>query len=119
MPRPMTLPVSNQVADEARVALRQAQEYKKTLRNIYFSEEKVPMYLSPMYRPYFGNNMRVMINGISIYFPVDGSTHSVPKSFADELTRRRKCIDMALAKQHRMADIRGNYERAPGELNLF
>ena len=52
----------------ASIALQKAEARRKTLLNVYKSENLVPMYLSPMYRPYVGNVMRVMINGISIYF---------------------------------------------------
>ena len=109
----------NSVVENASKALREAQDYKKVLRDTYKEETKVPMYLSPMYRAYFGNVMRVMINGISIYFKVDGSTQVIPQTFADEITRRRMAVDNMLAKQNRMADVTKNYEGAPGELKLF
>ena len=92
---------------------------KKELTKEYTSEEKVPMYLSPMYRPYFGNVMRVSINGISIYFKVDGSTQLVPKTFADEIASRRMYVDAIVNKQRRMADIPNNAEKGVGELKLF
>jgi hypothetical protein len=110
---------SAQVMDEARKQLQQATDFKTQLRNEYMQEPSVPLYLSPMYRPYLGNIMQVSLNGILIYFPVDGSTKMVPRSFADEITRRRMAIDAMLTKQHRMTDIKANYEGAPGELSLF
>lgn len=97
----------------------ESQLRKKRLAEFYRNEEKVPMMLSPMYRPYFGNVMRVMINGISIFFPVDGTTHQIPKTFADEIASRRKQVDALIVKQNRMADITKNAETNPGELNLF
>jgi hypothetical protein len=97
----------------------QAESQRKELLKVYRAEKKVPMYLSPMYRPYFGNVMQVAINGISIYFKVDGSTQLVPQTFADEITSRRMAIDRTLTKQRKMADIPSNYERNPGELTLF
>lgn len=96
-----------------------AEVRKKELHKLYKEEEKIPMYLSPMYRPYFGNVMRVMINGISIFFKVDGSSQVIPKTFADEVVRRRKAVDSILTKQNRMARIPENNESNPGELNLF
>lgn len=104
---------------EARNEMLSAQRFKEQLSKQYEAEEKVPMYLSPMYRDYFGKVMMVAINGVKIYFPVDGSIRNVPQSFADEITRRRMCVDTALTKQGRMADIAGNVESAPGELKLF
>lgn len=103
----------------ASVALQKAEARRKTLLNVYKSEDLVPMYLSPMYRPYVGNVMRVMINGISIYFKVDGSTQMIPQTFADEITARRMAIDAILTKQNRMSDVSSNAEASPGELELF
>ena len=99
--------------------LMNAELRRKQLLGKYRTQEKVPMYLSPMYRPYFGNVMRVMINGISIFFKVDGTVQLVPKDFADEITARRMAVDAILTKQNRMANIPSNFESAPGELTLF
>ena len=96
-----------------------AEARKKRLLQHYRNEEKVPMYLSPMYRPYFGNVMQVSLNGISIFFKVDGSVQKIPKDFADEITARRMAIDAILTKQSKMADISKNYESSPGELDLI
>lgn len=92
---------------------------KKELLRVYKQEKKVMTYLSPMYRPYFGNVMIVTINGISIRFPVDGSKHEIPVTFADEIERRRKYIDSIIKRQKKMADISTNFERTAGELELF
>lgn len=107
------------VLKEANKQLMDAENRRKILMKKYKEEEKVPMYLSPMYRPYFGNVMTVSINGVSIYFKVDGSTQMIPKTFADEITARRMKVDAILTRQHRMANIPANAESAPGELNLF
>ena len=107
------------VIAEARKQLQALQDSKKVLREKYNAEPKVPMYLSPMYRAYFGNSMRVSVNGVYIYLKVDGGTYMVPQTFADEITRRRMSIDNMLTKQNRMADIQNNHENAPGALKLF
>jgi hypothetical protein len=104
---------------QARKQLLQAAAQRPVLRQVYANEPKVSIYLSPMYRPYFGRVMGVTIQGVKIWMPVDGSTHDVPQSFADEITRRRMSVDAQLTKQNRMSDIRGNFENAPGELKLF
>jgi len=104
---------------ESNVAVVKAEHKRKALIKHYKSEEKFPMYLSPMYRPYFGTVMPVMVNGITIYFKVDGSTQMIPKTFANEVQRKRMAIDAILTKQSRMADVSGNFESTPGELNLF
>lgn len=84
----------------------------------YRNEEKVPVAVSPLYRPYFGNVMKVSINGISIYMPIDNTTHKIPKTFADEIYSRIKAIDAIMRKQDRMAKISDNVETTPGELPL-
>ena len=95
-----------------------AENARKNLVHIYQNEPKVDMKVSPMYQPYFGKVMQVMLNGISIYFKVDGSVQSVPRSFADELEAGQMAIDAIISKQTKMADIGNNHERSPGELHL-
>jgi len=104
---------------EASRQMNDANSARKNLMQIYRTEEKVQMKLSPMYKPYFGSVMHVMLNGISIFFKVDGSMQSVPRSFADELEARQMAIDAIISKQTAMADINNNLESSPGELNLF
>lgn len=104
---------------KANSELLTAEVRRKQLLKTYREEDKIPMYLSPMYRPYFGNVMTVSINGISIFFKVDGSVQQVPQTYADEITSRRLAIDAILNKQSKMADIANNAERSPGELALF
>ena len=110
---------ANDVMLQANLALKAATNRKKELLNLYRDEEKVPMYLSPMYRAHFGNVMNVSINGITIFFKVDGTTQLVPKTFAEEIGRRRVAVDSMLSKTTRMADLPNNVEQTPGELKLF
>lgn len=107
------------VVQKSNSELLTAEKRRKMLLQTYREEARVPMYLSPMYRPYFGNVMTVSVNGISIFFKVDGSVQQVPKTFADEIAARRLSIDAMLNKQNRMADIANNAEKSPGELALF
>ena len=111
--------VSASVESEANKQLLAAQNRRKELTKRYNNEEKVPMYLSAMYAPYFGKVMKVSINGVYIYFPVDGNTYKIPKTFAEEITARRMAIDAIQAKATRMSNIASNFERTPGELMLF
>ena len=108
-----------EVMKKAGQALIAGEARKKELTKEYQAEPRVPMYLSPMYKPYFGNVMRVSINGISIWFKVDGSTQLIPKTFADEIASRRMYVDAIVNKQRRMADIPNNAEKGVGELKLF
>lgn len=102
----------------------QSKEIAMATRNLdnlatrYKNEDKVPIAVSPLYRPYFGNVMKVSINGISIYMPIDNTTHHVPKTFADEIHSRVKAIDAIMKKQDRMANIAENLESTPGALPL-
>lgn len=100
--------------------IAQASARKKELIKYYKQEKQVITYVSPMYRPYFGNIMTVTINGISIRFPVDGSKQAIPATFADEVERRRRNIDDILNKQKRMAAIKENEDKGSiGSLSLF
>lgn len=93
---------------------------KKELIRKYKQEKQVVTYVSPMYRPYFGNVMTVTINGISIRFPIDGSKQEVPATFADEIERRRRHIDNIEKKQKRMAAVKDNEDKGSiGSLSLF
>ena len=98
--------------------LNEAEARRKRLLAHYKAEPKRSIYMSPMYRPYVGNVMRVMLNGISIYFPVDGAAHEVPSSFADIIEERRVAIDSIILKKTNMANVSGNFEANPGELQL-
>lgn len=91
---------------------------KRDLANQYKNEEKVPVMVSPLYQPYFGKVMDVNLNGISIFLPIDGTTHLIPRTFADEVYERVYKVDNIIKKQRRMADIRENVESSPGELQL-
>lgn len=100
--------------------IAKASARRKELIKYYKGEKKVITYLSPMYRPYFGNVMTVTINGISIRFPVDGSKQEIPATFADEIERRRRNIDNIEKKQKRMAAVRENEDKGSiGSLSLF
>ena len=100
--------------------IAKASQRRKELIKYYKGEKKVTTYLSPMYRPYFGNVMTVTINGVSIRFPVDGSKQEIPATFADEIERRRRNIDNIEKKQKRMAAIKENEDKGSiGALPLF
>ena len=85
----------------------------------YRNEDKVTVSVSPLYRPYFGNVMKVSINGISINMPIDNTPHKIPKTFADEIYSRINAVDAIMKKQDRMANISANVEATPGELTLM
>ena len=105
---------------QANREITRAASRRKELIRHYKGERQVVTYISPMYRPYFGNVMTVTINGISIRFPVDGSKQEIPATFADEIERRRQNIDDIIKKQKRMAAVKENEDKGSiGELSLF
>lgn len=84
----------------------------------YRKEKKIPVSISPMYRPYFGNVLRIAVNGISVFVPCNGKTYDVPSTFAAELNRKRARIDALLTRQQKVGDVNSNFERTVGELRL-
>ncbi len=90
---------------------RMAERYKK--------EEMVDVNISPLYRNEFSNNMPVSLNGVRVNVPVDGKTYKLPKSFAMEVRRRIYVADQKTKRLDKMADVKSNVERSPGELKLF
>ncbi len=92
---------------------------RRELANVYRKEGKVPVSISPMYRPYVGNAMAISINGIAVYVPCNGHVYFLPKTFALEALARIRRIDDMLTKKERMTDIGNNYETSPGELKFF
>lgn len=94
-----------------------AQARKHELSEYYKNEKKVRVTGSPMYRPYFGNNMPIQINGIMVYVPMDGRTYEIPKTFADVFRNRIARIDALIQKQGMMANI--IEETSPGEISLI
>lgn len=99
--------------------MHQADTCRRELIAYYKGEEKVERSLSPLYEPYLGKVIQISINGITIAFPVNGTTHKVPQSFADEIDSRRMAVDATLLKAKKMAAISDNHESYPGELQMF
>lgn len=85
----------------------------------YKKEKKVPVQGSPMYRPYFGNNMPIIINGIAIFVPLDGQQYEIPESFAAIFFDRITRIDEQINMRKQMAAISDNVEAYAGERNLI
>lgn len=86
------------------------------------AEKKVPISIAPQYNAEFSNNMRVVINGISIFIPVDGNEYQVPETFAAEIKRRIHKVN----QKHNRLKRKGTAEKislveenAPGEIKLF
>ena len=92
---------------------------RRALATEYRKQEKIGVSVSPMYRPYFGKNMHVSINGIAVYVPCDGKVYKLPKAFAVEVMSRIRKVDEMLTRKERMTSISNNVESSPGELRFF
>lgn len=106
------------MAKKKEVNLQQAEMRRKALAKEFAEQDSVPVSISPLYKPHFGNTMTVSINGIAVVIPCDGRTYKVPESFAAEALARVNKIDRILEKKNRMKDVRSNFERSPGELMI-
>lgn len=92
---------------------------QKNLVATYKEEPKVPVRVAPSYAKYFGRVMRVSLNGISVAVPCDGSTLSLPESFATEVMRRMSEMDKHELRAQKMANASANFETSPGQINFF
>ena len=108
-----------EVIKESDVNVAKAEAGRRKLGEVFRKEEKVPVSISPLYKPYFGKVMTVTINGISCAVPVDGKTYVVPKSFAEEVNIRKFRQDQLTEKAKKLSDVQNNFESSPGELPLF
>ena len=104
---------------ESNMDVNQKEKERKALAQALRAQQKVPVQISPLYRPYFGRVHTVTINGISVAIPCDGKTYMVPASFAEEVRVRIYKQDQLIQKKNRLGDVRNNFEASPGELNLF
>ena len=103
---------------KAAVAYNKLELKRKQLVNVYKSETKVPVTVSPFYAPYLGRVVRVSVNGIIVDIPADGKTYQVNKTHADHIVSKIKRIDAMIARQKRAGDVSNNFEYSPGELYL-
>ena len=92
---------------------------RKALGRVYAAERKVSVMIAPMYASYFGKNMHVSVNGISVSVPCDGRPYTVPETFAALVQERLRAVNDQQTKAKRYSDVSKNYERAPGELALY
>lgn len=95
------------------------QAHNRRLVDFYKNEPKVPVQGSPMYRPYFGNNMPIILNGIAVYVPLDGQQYEIPESFAAIFMDRISRIDEQINMRKRMSAISDNIEAYAGERDLI
>lgn len=104
---------------ELTAKVNQKQAHNRRLVDYYKGEKKVPVQGSPMYRPYFGNNMPIILNGIAVYVPLDGQQYEIPESFAAIFMDRISRIDEQINMRKRMSAISENIEAYAGERDLI
>lgn len=109
----------NVLAQQKNQTIIEKDHTRKALAEVYKREPKISVMVAPMYAPYFGKVMHVMINGISIAVPCDGRPYDIPQTFAGEVFRRINAINDQQRKAKRYSDVNSNIEGAPGELALF
>lgn len=95
------------------------EETRKSVAITYKNEKKVAVQGSPMYRPYFGNNMPIIINGVAIYVPLDGQLYEIPESFAAVFLDRISRVDEQIRVRKQMASVSENSESYAGEKSLI
>ena len=95
------------------------EETRKSVAVTYKNEKKVAVQGSPMYRPYFGNNMPIIINGVAIYVPLDGQQYEIPESFAAVFLDRISRADEQIRVRKQMASVSENSESYAGEKSLI
>lgn len=92
---------------------------RKQVAQGYKKEKKVSVQGSPMYRPFFGNNMPIIINGVAIYVPLDGQAYEIPETFAAVFQERIARIDEQERRRKAMANVQNNMESYAGEKDLI
>ena len=86
------------------------------------NEPKVKVSVAPQYASEFSKNMRVVINGVSIFIPIDGNEYLVPETFAAEIKRRVHKVNQKLNRLRRKGtseNISLFEEKSIGEIKLF
>ena len=81
--------------------------------------ELVEVSMSPMYAPYFGEVMTVGLNGLNIYFPVNGLTYKVPSPYAAIIKRRQRLVDDQIQRNKKLSDVTANKEQSAGQMELI
>lgn len=102
----------------ASAKLNALESRRKKLAEVYMKEPKVPVTISPFYKPHFGSVVPVLVNGILVNIPADGRTYQINKTHADEIIAKIRKIDILMDRQRRAADVSNNYERNIGELQI-
>lgn len=104
---------------EQSLEVRKLQQNQKDLARKYKAAEKVEVTISPMYRPHFGNQMPVVLNGIPIYVPCDGKAYLIPKQYAGIVKSRIRKVDDQIKRSAKLSNVKENFEAYAGQKNLI
>ena len=99
-----------------RIQVKETQ--RRTLVKKYLSEKKIPVTISPLYAPYLGRVVPVLVNGIRVDIPADGRTYQINSTHASEIIAKIRRINNMLARQKKAGDVSNNVERNIGELKF-
>lgn len=99
-----------------RIQVKETQ--RRSLVKKYLSEKKIPVTISPLYAPYLGRVVPVLVNGIRVDIPADGRTYQINSTHASEIIAKIRRINNMLARQKKVGDVSNNVERNIGELKF-
>lgn len=109
---------TNELVRESMRADHEIQTKVNRVREKLLKEPTTKIRISPAYKPYLGSRCQIMINGVPIVVPCDGSMVELPESYAAELYRRMAGIDKMLDQQVRMSNYSQNREQTIGEIKF-
>lgn len=112
-------PTKAQLERQSSAQLKINESLRKKLADKLANEPKMRVIGSPMYRPWFGENMLIAINGVEIYLPLDGQAYEVPESYALEFQSRIELVDEEIRMRNAMANVEKNVETYAGERELI
>ena len=92
---------------------------RRQIAKEFKEQEREHIQIPPLYKPYFGKILPIMIQGIEVAIPVDGKAYEVPRVFADRARILMANQDEMIQKGERAANFQNNIESSPGELTLF
>ena len=110
-----TAAINNELAARVNVL----ENKRKRVSEEYKREKKVTVQGSPMYRPYFGNTMPIIINSVAVYVPLDGQQYEIPETFAAVFKDRISRIDEQINMRKQMSAVSENVESYAGEKSLI
>lgn len=109
---------TNELVRDSMRADHEIQTKVNRVREKLLKEPTIKIRISPAYKPYLGSRCQIMINGVPIVVPCDGSMVELPESYAAELYRRMAGIDKMIDQQVRMSNYSQNREQTIGEIKF-